>query len=48
MKGRTLMLYRMYKVLTPDQRAKVMAMFPVHRDDHRDSGRRDGGRRDQR
>jgi Spy/CpxP family protein refolding chaperone len=48
MKGRTLMLYRMYKVLTPDQRAKVMAMYPVQRDDHRDSGRRDGGRRDQR
>ena len=37
-KGRTLMLYRMNKVLTPEQRAKVKAMFPP-RDDHRD-GRR--------
>ena len=41
MKGRTLMLYRMYKVLKPEQRAKVMEMYPVHRDDHRDGGRRD-------
>ena len=48
MKGRTLMLYRMYKVLKPEQRAKVMEMYPVHRDDLRDGGRRDGGRRDQR
>jgi len=43
-KARTLMIYRMYKVLTPDQRAKVMAMYPVHSDDHRD-GRRGGGSR---
>jgi Spy/CpxP family protein refolding chaperone len=48
MKARTLMIYRMYKVLKPEQRAKVMEMYPVHRDDHRDGGRRDGGRRDQR
>jgi Spy/CpxP family protein refolding chaperone len=48
MKGRTLMLYRMYKVLKPEQRAKVMEIHPVQRDDHRDGGRRDGGRRDQR
>lgn len=47
MKARTLMIYRMYKVLKPEQRAKVMEMYPVHRDDHRDGGRRDGGRRDQ-
>ena len=47
MKARTLMIYRMYKVLTPEQRAKVIAMYPVHRDDHRDGGRRDG-RHDQR
>jgi len=48
MKTRTLMIYRMYKVLKPEQRAKVMEMYPVHRDDHRDGGRRDSGRRDQR
>ena len=48
MKARTLMIYRMYKVLKPEQRAKVMETYPVHRDDHRDGGRRDGGRRDQR
>ena len=48
MKARTLMIYRMYKVLRPEQRAKVMEMYPVHRDDHRDGGRRDGGRHDQR
>jgi Spy/CpxP family protein refolding chaperone len=41
-KGRTLMLYRMNKVLTSDQRTKVKAMFPP-RDDHRD-GRRRGSR----
>ena len=34
-KARTLMLYRFYKVLTPEQRAKVRAMVE----------RRDGGRR---
>jgi periplasmic protein CpxP/Spy len=26
-KGRTLMIYRMHKILTPDQRAKVKAMY---------------------
>jgi len=36
-KGRTLMLYRMYKVLTPEQRAKVKAMFPEPRDGRRGS-----------
>jgi Spy/CpxP family protein refolding chaperone len=34
-KRRTLMIYRMNKVLTPDQRAKVKAMF-----EQRDQGRR--------
>jgi Spy/CpxP family protein refolding chaperone len=34
-KARTLMLYRMNKVLTPEQRAKVKAMF-----EHRDASRR--------
>jgi Spy/CpxP family protein refolding chaperone len=34
-KGRTLMIYRMDKILTPDQRAKVKAMHEQH-----DSGRR--------
>ena len=29
-KGRTLMIYRMNKILTPDQRAKVKAMFEQH------------------
>lgn len=43
-RARTLMIYRMYKVLTPEQRAKVMAMYPVHPDDRRD-GRRGGGPR---
>jgi len=43
-KARTLMIYRMYRVLKPEQRAKVAAMYPVHRDDHRD-GRRGGGPR---
>jgi Spy/CpxP family protein refolding chaperone len=42
-KGRMLMLYRMYKLLTPEQRAKVIAMYPPV-DDHRD-GRRGGGPR---
>jgi hypothetical protein len=32
----------MFKLLTPEQRAKVAAMYPVHPDDHRD-GRRGGG-----
>ncbi len=41
--GRTLMLYAMFKVLKPEQRAKVSAMFPIF-DDHRD-GRRGGGSR---
>jgi Spy/CpxP family protein refolding chaperone len=41
-KARMLMIYRMNKLLTPDQRAKVKEMV-----DHRDD-RRDGGRRDQR
>lgn len=41
---RLLLLYRMFKVLTPDQRAKVNAMFPnVLFDDHRD-GRRGGSK----
>jgi len=43
-KTRTLMLYRMRKVLKPEQRAKVMEMYPVHPDEHRD-GRRGGGPR---
>jgi Spy/CpxP family protein refolding chaperone len=43
-KARTVMIYRMFKLLTPDQRAKVAAMYPVHPDDHRD-GRRGGGPR---
>jgi Spy/CpxP family protein refolding chaperone len=34
-KGRTLMIYRMNKLLTPDQRAKVKAMY-----EHPDQGRR--------
>jgi len=34
-KGRTLMIYRMNKLLTADQRAKVKAMY-----DHNDQGRR--------
>ena len=40
-KARTVMIYRMFRLLTPDQRAKVAAMFPPP-DDHRD-GRRGGG-----
>jgi len=39
-KARTLMIYRMYKVLTPEQRAKVMAIHPIPRDDRRGGGRR--------
>lgn len=39
-KARVLMVYRMYKVLNADQRAKVSAMLPIF-DDHRD-GRRGG------
>jgi Spy/CpxP family protein refolding chaperone len=38
-KRRTLMIYRMNKVLTVDQRAKVKAMMEK-RDDRRDGGRR--------
>jgi Spy/CpxP family protein refolding chaperone len=38
-KARTLMIYRMHKVLTVDQRAKVKAMMD-RRDDRRDGGRR--------
>jgi Spy/CpxP family protein refolding chaperone len=34
-KGRTLMIYRMNRILTADQRAKVKAMY-----DHNDQGRR--------
>ena len=30
-KGRTLMIYRMNKLLTPDQRAKVKAMYDAAR-----------------
>ena len=36
-KGRTLMIYRMNKILTADQRAKVKAMY-----EHNDQGRRGG------
>jgi Spy/CpxP family protein refolding chaperone len=43
-KARTVMIYRMFRVLNADQRAKVAAMYPLHRDDHRD-GRRGGGPR---
>jgi len=41
-KLRTLMIYRMNKVLNADQRAKVKAIAPPLYDDHRD-GRRGGG-----
>jgi Spy/CpxP family protein refolding chaperone len=37
--ARTLMIYRMHKVLTVDQRAKVKALME-RRDDRRDGGRR--------
>jgi Spy/CpxP family protein refolding chaperone len=40
-KARTLMIYRMNRVLTADQRAKVKAISPPLYDDHRD-GRRGG------
>lgn len=40
-KARTLMIYRMNKVLTADQRATVKAISPPLYDDHRD-GRRGG------
>ena len=43
-KARTLMIYRMNKVLNADQRAKVKAISPPIYDDHRD-GRRGGGPR---
>ena len=39
-KGRTLMIYRMNKILTPDQRAKVKAMY-----EHNDQGRRGSSQR---
>jgi Spy/CpxP family protein refolding chaperone len=42
-KARTLMIYRMHRVLTVEQRAKVKAMME-RRDDRRDD-RRDGGKR---
>jgi Spy/CpxP family protein refolding chaperone len=38
-KARTLMIYRMHRVLTVEQRAKVKAMME-RRDDRRDGGRR--------
>ena len=41
-KGRTLMLYGMFKVLKPEQRAKVKEIAPIF-DDHRD-GRRGGSK----
>lgn len=41
-KARTLMIYRMHKVLTVEQRAKVKALME-RRDDRKDDGRRDGG-----
>ena len=43
-KLRTLMIYRMNRVLNADQRAKVKAISPPLYDDHRD-GRRGGGPR---
>lgn len=43
-KRRTLMIYRMNKVLTVEQRAKVKAMMD-RRDDRRDGGRRDSSSR---
>lgn len=44
-KARTLMIYRMNKVLTADQRAKVKLIAPPLYDDHRGDGRRGGGPR---
>jgi hypothetical protein len=42
-KMRTLMIYRMNRVLNADQRAKVKAISPPLYDDHRGDGRRSGG-----
>lgn len=42
-KMRTLMIYRMHRVLNPEQRAKVKAISPPLYDDHRGDGRRSGG-----
>lgn len=42
-KTRTLMIYRMNKVLNADQRAKVKEIVPPLYDDHRGDGRRGGG-----
>jgi Spy/CpxP family protein refolding chaperone len=39
-KGRTLMIYRMNQLLTPDQRAKVKAMYPRPEPPKRGSGPR--------
>ena len=39
-KARTLMIYRMNKVLTPEQRARVKAISPPLYDEHRGDGRR--------
>jgi Spy/CpxP family protein refolding chaperone len=44
-KMRTLMIYRMNKVLNPDQRQKVKLVSPPLYDDHRGDGRRGGGTR---
>jgi Spy/CpxP family protein refolding chaperone len=44
-KLRTLMIYRMNRVLNADQRAKVKAISPPLYDDHRGDGRRSGGTR---
>jgi Spy/CpxP family protein refolding chaperone len=44
-KMRTLMIYRMNKVLNADQRAKVKLISPPLYDDHRGDGRRGGGTR---
>lgn len=38
-KGRTHMIYRMFRVLTPEQRAKVNALMFPPRDDRRGGGR---------
>lgn len=43
-KARTLMIYRMNKVLNADQRAKVKAIAPPLYDDHRGDGRRGGSK----
>ena len=39
-KGRTLMIYRMHKLLTPDQRAKVKAMYEKREPPRRDPSQR--------